>query len=102
MSEFQGSTARPLSVDVAHAEVRGRRPSLEARTAVGRCIGRVASFEARVRSHLRMRGWGGSPFVHTRSAMKRSVLLAGALIMLALPQAAREQAAGIIAAPAAG
>jgi hypothetical protein len=34
--------------------------------------------------------------------MKRSVLLAGALIMLALPQAAREQAAGIIAAPAAG
>src|SRR5215217_7301308 len=29
--------------------------------AAGRCIGKVASFEARVRSHLRMRAWEGGP-----------------------------------------
>jgi hypothetical protein len=58
-----------------HAEVRGRRPSLEARTAVGRCIGRVASFEARLRSHLRMRGLGG----RTRLARKGKAMISADL-----------------------
>ena len=59
-STIASSSARRLNSEGAsnppHAEVLVRSASLEARTPVGRCIGRVASFEARAaRGHLRMR-----------------------------------------------
>ena len=66
--------------------------SLEARNG-GRALHRQGCvLRGSLRSHLRMRGLGGSPFVRTRSAMKRYVLLASTLIALALPQAAWAQA----------